>query len=648
VNINRQGELFSPILKCALTVVAIAAVATTAPAQTNTFPSSGNVGIGTTTPNGGTVQVQSTTADNHVYVSSTAPDVVFGNNATRSAATKIGFIGLATATGHFFASAAAGDLAAGTGAGGGRFMLGTAGTTALTIDTSQKIGIGTTAPNQALTVGGWTQSGFGYTAQFFSGNTTTPTNQLNITDVKDTWGLILGSNGASVAQTGYHGPNWAHVINVENAPLSLGANNTAVLNLASAGNPAAYCGTALLNNSNAWGGTAAYYPLLGSTGCSGGVQGLIMLSAPHIPYSAGGSGAFTRMADSAAASNYWDAGLLGDQYMIRRNAGSAFMTVTNGGNVGIGTAAPASKLDVAGEIRSSSGGFRFPDGTLQTTAASGSGGSGSQWTTAGANIYYNDGNVGIGTPTPGTRLHVSAGDSSFALFGPNTSWGGSLAVGSGGGSFLMPISGRAQVLSSNGNLHLDGGATQMVYIAWLNTSNTIINGQGGNVGIGTSTPTKKLDVSGDMNASGTITAGNIVAKYQDLAEWVPSATHLAPSTVVVLDTNKSNQVISSSQAYDTRVAGVISAQPGITLGESGEGKVLVATTGRVRVKVDASRGPIQIGDLLVTSGTPGVAMKSEPVNLGGVQIHRPGTIIGKALEPLSKGQGEILVLLSLQ
>ena len=42
-------------------------------------------------------------------------------------------------------------------------------------------------------------------------------------------------------------------------------------------------------------------------------------------------------------------------------------------------------------------------------------------------------------------------------------------------------------------------------------------------------------------------------------------------------------------------------------------------------------------------------MRSEPVNFGGIEMHRPGTLIGKALEPMAKGKkGEILVLLSLQ
>jgi hypothetical protein len=75
---------------------------------------------------------------------------------------------------------------------------------------------------------------------------------------------------------------------------------------------------------------------------------------------------------------------------------------------------------------------------------------------------------------------------------------------------------------------------------------------------------------------------------------------------------------------------------------------MVATTGRVKVRVDATRRPIRIGDLLVTGGKSGVAMRSLPLRVGRASIHRPGTIIGKALEPLANGRGEILVLLSLQ
>ena len=93
---------------------------------------------------------------------------------------------------------------------------------------------------------------------------------------------------------------------------------------------------------------------------------------------------------------------------------------------------------------------------------------------------------------------------------------------------------------------------------------------------------------------------------------------------------------------------MVSDSPGVILGEGGDGRLKVATTGRVRVKVDATRAPIKVGDLLVTSDTEGVAMKSEPITVGGRKIHSPGTIIGKALEPLDKGMGEILVLLSLQ
>lgn len=66
-----------------------------------------------------------------------------------------------------------------------------------------------------------------------------------------------------------------------------------------------------------------------------------------------------------------------------------------GGNVGIGTTAPGSKLTVAGLIESTTGGIKFPDGTTQTTAATGSGGSAIlNQTTLQAGANFNIGGAG--------------------------------------------------------------------------------------------------------------------------------------------------------------------------------------------------------------------------------------------------------------
>jgi hypothetical protein len=198
----------------------------------------------------------------------------------------------------------------------------------------------------------------------------------------------------------------------------------------------------------------------------------------------------------------------------------------------------------------------------------------------------------------------------------------------------------------------DGSTWYESYVGYLDTSNQlmlqapsgiVLAPWSGNIGIGATSTGAKLHVAGNV----TVT-GNIGAKYQDLAEWVPARQPLSSGTVLVLDDSESNQVTASNKPYDTSVAGVVSAMPGIILGEAGRGKVKVATTGRVRVKADATKKPIHVGDLLVTSAEPGMAMVSEPVKLAGVKIHRPGTLLGKALEPLSSGQGEILVLLTLQ
>jgi hypothetical protein len=69
--------------------------------------------------------------------------------------------------------------------------------------------------------------------------------------------------------------------------------------------------------------------------------------------------------------------------------------------------------------------------------------------------------------------------------------------------------------------------------------------------------------------------------------------------------------------------------------------VPVATGGIVLCKSDATLSPIRPNDLLVTSPLPGHAMRApRPIE--------PGTVIGKALEPLESGTGVIKVLLMLR
>lgn len=297
---------------------------------------------------------------------------------------------------------------------------------------------------------------------------------------------------------------------------------------------------------------------------------------------------------------------------------------------------------------------------------------------AGANdTSYFAGNIGIGVTVPAAKLQIAdttaaarillsgaeyyqpantSTDGMGLYLGVNRTGNRQLWIGDSG-SATAPF---FRVTSLNGTTMIDAvsrdGNTPQPLIVGSNGNVLVATGTGV-VGIGTSTPTAgyKLDVAGaarvagNLKVDGEIRGATVIgAVYQDLAEWVPATTDLQPGTVVVLNPGRNNEVMASSVAYDTTVAGVVSAQPGVILGVGGPDKEQIATTGRVKVRVDATRAPIRIGDLLVTSDAAGTAMRSEPMDLNGRKFHQPGTIIGKALEPLASGTGEILVLLSMQ
>lgn len=329
------------------------------------------------------------------------------------------------------------------------------------------------------------------------------------------------------------------------------------------------------------------------------------------------------------------------------------------GNIGIGTGSPVYKLQVVGGIGATSveattvrantsllfsngrTGFREITGNILTFDGGSAYPEGYRFPTLGVQLgavaITNDGNVGIGTLSPASKLEVSGTVAASTVDATNVRANSTLLFSSGRFGF-REITGSI--------LTFDGGSAypqgyRFPTLGAQTGAMAITNA--GDVGIGTLSPSAKLHVTGNV-----VVDGNIGAKYQDVAEWVDAAEPIDAGTVVIVDPEAPNHVRPATRSYDTRVAGAVSAQPGLVLGVAGEGKALVAQSGRVRVKVDASYGAIAIGDLLVTSPTPGHAMRSQPVKVGGGAFHRPGTLLGKALEPLQSGKGEILVLLTLQ
>jgi hypothetical protein len=160
------------------------------------------------------------------------------------------------------------------------------------------------------------------------------------------------------------------------------------------------------------------------------------------------------------------------------------MRVTYNGNVGIGTTSPSYKLDVSG--------------TVNATAFStnGSAFNGTQWTTSGANIYYNTGKVGIGKSSPSAGLHISTlGDGSVPQLWVHQQSGGDWA---------------RMRLEVAGSVYWDitaGGGNELGFYNQAYGQMMTIE-ESGNVGIGTTTPTEKLEVNGNVKiGNATIRSG---------------------------------------------------------------------------------------------------------------------------------------------
>ena len=169
------------------------------------------------------------------------------------------------------------------------------------------------------------------------------------------------------------------------------------------------------------------------------------------------------------------------------------------GNVGIGTTLPTEKLTVEGKIESTSGGFKFPDGTSQTTAASND--NDGDWTVFGTHMYSAvSGNVGIGEPSPAWKLHV---------VGPHP-----LLIDNTGSPFNDSILFRRFGVNQY-TLSVTSEPSLDIFDQVAQTFRFTIRSNG-NVGISDQTPSERLSVGGNIKATGTITQGSSRELKEDI------------------------------------------------------------------------------------------------------------------------------------
>ncbi|MCF8301997.1 MAG: hypothetical protein K9I94_01880 [Bacteroidales bacterium] len=324
--------------------------------------------------------------------------------------------------------------------------------------------------------------------------------------------------------------------------------------------------------------------------------------------------------------------------------------------IGVGTQDPTAKFEVDGGIKA----------TSFTGDASGL--TNLPWQLNGDNVYREEGFVGIGTNDPDTHLDIISSNSStwIKLDAANDAGSGivfaqaglqwwklkNYTVGQANRMQFeiagMPVVDIGIIESVGMNLYkLDGAKT----ISLQTTEN---NQDGSSIKLYKSNGDLSLELDAEYGGVGgdsrIITDVLKITGGSDLAEpFNTKDENIEKGMVLSIDPESPGQLMLSDKSYDKCVAGIASGAGGINAGmimgqkESiANGDVPVALTGRVYCWVDATENPVNPGDLLTTSDTPGHAMK---VN-DHTKAH--GAIIGKAMTSLDKGTGLVLVLVALQ
>jgi hypothetical protein len=207
------------------------------------------------------------------------------------------------------------------------------------------------------------------------------------------------------------------------------------------------------------------------------------------------------------------------RFQLANSAGntnmSDIMTLRSGGNVGIGTSTPNEKLTVAGNIHAYA-----PSGINAGLFASTAAGATSIAIRSSGVTFFNAGNVGIGTTTPQRVLDVNLGGNS----GVGASFAGTISAGeyqgihfgyseAGNGNYrhsaIVFERDDATHGDARGKIHILNSASGSASADLGDSRLTVL--PSGNVGIGTTAPSRKLHVSagnGDTAAKFENTSSN--------------------------------------------------------------------------------------------------------------------------------------------
>ncbi|MBU4257729.1 hypothetical protein KKC04_04960 [Patescibacteria group bacterium] len=230
-----------------------------------------------------------------------------------------------------------------------------------------------------------------------------------------------------------------------------------------------------------------------------------------VPVTDGGTGTSTGSITGTGALTFTAGGTAQNVTITPSTTG---YTILNG-NVGIGTTGPTEKLHVVGNglftgniksntylsLGTGSGKFLSTGNTITAGLESdmlmyNTGGDMYLWTTGavGIKIAATTGNVGIGTTSPGAKLHVSGG----LILVDNNQGGFRIKDAGGTGRITLDV-------DSGDDIKLGDSNFDDLLVSVGNVANAMVIKQTtGNVGIGTTSPSQKLHVEGKCVTGDTL------------------------------------------------------------------------------------------------------------------------------------------------